>query len=186
VKTRLLIFIAVLMLLGVTILGASDSVTQNIIINVKDIAVLNVTVGSVTLEVNAPVKANAGDSPVVSTSVDGGYLRYTSIVESGKTRKITAQLDTDVPTGLALKLSVTAPSGGTGTLGSPASDDDDDDEITLSKDTAQDIITGISSGWTGTETTSGAKLTYSLEITDGSKLNITNPTITITFTLTEA
>ena len=182
-KTRLLIFIAVLMLLGVTILGASDSVTQNIIINVKDIAVLNVTVGSVTLEVNAPVKANAGDSPVVSTSVDGGYLRYTSIVESGKTRKITAQLDTDVPTGLALKLSVTAPSGGTGTLGSPASDDD---EITLSKDTAQDIITGISSGWTGTETTSGAKLTYSLEITDGSELNITNPTITITFTLTEA
>ena len=181
-KTRLLIFIAVLMLLGVTILGASDSVTQNIIINVKDIAVLNVTVGSVTLEVNAPVKANAGDSPVVSTSVDGGYLRYTSIVESEKTRKITAQLDTDVPTGLALKLSVTAPSGGTGTLGSPASND----EITLSKDTAQDIITGISSGWTGTETTSGAKLTYSLEITDGSKLNITNPTITITFTLTEA
>ncbi|MBO8167181.1 MAG: hypothetical protein H0Z25_08205 [Kosmotoga sp.] len=181
-KTRLLIFIAVLMLLGVTILGASDSVTQNIIINVKDIAVLNVTVGSVTLEVNAPVKANAGDSPVVSTSVDGGYLRYTSIVESGKTRKITAQLDTDVPTGLALKLLATAPSGGTGTLGSPASND----EITLSKDTAQDIITGISSGWTGTETTSGAKLTYSLEITDGSKLNITNPTITITFTLTEA
>ena len=179
-KTRLLIFIAVLMLLGVTILGASDSVTQNIIINVKDIAVLNVTVGSVTLEVNAPVKANAGDSPVVSTSVDGGYLRYTSIVESEKTRKITAQLDTDVPTGLALKLSVTAPSGGTGTLGSSAG------EITLSKDTAQDIITGISSGWTGTETTSGAKLTYSLEITDGSKLNITNPTITITFTLTEA
>ena len=83
-----------------------------------------------------------------------------------------------LPTGISVLLTATAPAGGTGTLGSSAG------QITLSA-TAQNLITGITTGWTGTATSNGAELTYDLAV-DNASIAVGNSSVVVTFTLTDA
>jgi len=130
-----------------------------------------------TLTVAVP--AQGGQTPA-NPSDSGTYLRYTSTVASGVTRKITAAWGgTDAaPAGSSLKLTAD-PSGGANQGASAG-------QITLSS-TAQNIVTGIGGCATGTGATNGARLTYALSINDVTSLVASqNKAATITFTLTDS
>ena len=171
--------LALVVSFGVSVFAVNDTDTQTINISIPDIAVLRATQNNVNLAVSAPVKADAGAKPLVTEDVVGGYLRYTSVTETGKSRSITVAITSGtLPTGISILLTATAPAGGTGTLGSSAG------QITLSA-TAQNLITGITTGWTGTATSNGAELTYDLAV-DNASIVVGNSSVVVTFTLTDA
>jgi hypothetical protein len=167
--------IAAMLFLSGVAAAQTDDVSHDVIMNVHAIAVIDVTTASVTLEVTAPLLG--GDDPQDDTDAST-YLQYTSTVASGLTRSITAAWDTGdtAPAGCLLKLVATTQGG---KKGSPEA------QITMS-DVAQPIITGIGSCATGRGTSSGANLTYTLEVDDVESLIAgESKTATVTFTLTD-
>lgn len=159
---------------------ASHSVT----VNIPELALLDLEGGtSVTLTPTVP--SEAGDAFDFSTSANSNvWLNYSSIVATGKTRSVTAAITSgSIPAGLVLKLTAAgyAGTGGDGTMGTSAG------QITLSG-TAQDIITGIESCYTGDGPGNGHQLTYRLELSspdDYYRLVEGSTTLTVTYTLSE-
>ncbi|MGQ9779876.1 MAG: hypothetical protein ACUVRM_08380, partial [Bacillota bacterium] len=155
--------------------AVSDTATQSVTMTVNEIAVIDVAGGNVTLTITAPTQ---GGAPPANPTNNSTYLQYTSTVPTATTRKITAAFGaTDAPpTGTSLKLSATVPAG----MGTAAP------QLTLSS-TAGDLVTGIGSVYTGTGTTNGAQLNYTLSIDNFSQLVVgESKTVTVTFTLTDA
>jgi hypothetical protein len=111
------------------------------------------------------------------------FINYTSIIDDGKTNKVTVVLTKVPPTFTTLKVVAAAHTAtGNGTYGTPS------EQLTLASATvAQDIITGIGSCWTGDGATSGHKLTYTWGITSGSyadaKSVASSNDITATYTI---
>ena len=143
-----------------------------------EVALIGLSSGTaITLTVTAP--ATAGDDFVDGTD-NSRYLQYSSNVIAGQTRTITANwaAGNTAPAGCSLRLEVTAinvPPGHQG--GSPAG------RISMST-TATPIVTGIGGCATGTAATSGAQLTYTLQVdTPGSLVAGASTTVTVTFTL---
>ena len=156
---------------------AVSTTTQTVTMQVNSICLIAVTGNPSTLSVSAP--ATGGQSPVNGSSTST-YAQYTSTVASGTTRKITAKWEAGdaAPAGCALKLTAT-PSGGTN-QGTSAG------QITVSS-TAQDAVTTIRSCVTGTGGSSGAQLSYSLEVSDATALVAgESKTATVSLTLTDA
>jgi hypothetical protein len=114
---------------------------------------------------------------VIAYDNNDNFLNYTSVVAATGTHKISAQLDQTQP-GVNILLTATAPSHGYGTLGTAAS------TLTLSG-SAQTVISGIGSCWTGTTGTDGAALLYSITFDNANfdKLLTDTPIRTVTFTI---
>jgi len=156
-----------------------QSVDHDVTITVNEIAEIRLTgAAAPTFTITAP--AIGGDPPVISEDTADRHLRLTSIVSNGETRTIQASHDGDVPDALDLNLllAATVGAGNEGTTGSRESA-----ELLLT-DVPQDAVTGIGSGYTGTEATSGWKFNYSLTINDVSLLEAESNTVTVTYTLT--
>ena len=157
--------------------GAASTATQSLTMQVGTIGVISTTGNPSTLTVAAP--ASGGATPTSGTSTTT-YAQYTSTVPSGQTRKITVAWGASdaAPAGCALRLTAT-PNGGTNQGASAGT-------VTMSS-TAQDLVTTIKSCATGTGSTSGAQLSYSLDVTDATALiAAATKTATVTLTLTDA
>ena len=141
-------------------------------------AILDVEGTAPTLTFAAP--AEAGDA-VADVTSNGSWINYTSIIASGSTNKVTAEISAgSVPTSTTLKVVAAADaSAGDGTVGTPAA------QITLSG-TAQDLITGIGSCYTGDGSSAGHNLTYTWSVdADGyASVATANASLTVTYTIT--
>ncbi|HKP75602.1 MAG TPA: hypothetical protein VJT67_08670, partial [Longimicrobiaceae bacterium] len=119
--------------------SAQATATQDVSFEVQAVSQLSFS-GSPALVIAA---ATAGSAPT-SVSANATYAVTTNETD----RKITAQIDSDMPAGVDLTVSLAAPSGGTSA-----------GAVSLST-TAHDVVTGIS-----TLNASGLGVTYSLSAT---------------------
>jgi hypothetical protein len=135
---------------------------------------------NITMNFTSP--STAGDPIVAPTNNTSLYLQYSSIMTAPATgRKISVQAS--AVAGLTIAVTAANPSatnlqgaGGTGST------------ISSLGTTATDIITGITSCATGTGSTDGSNLTYSIATTSASAYqNIRSGTssITVTYTLAD-
>jgi hypothetical protein len=149
-----------LALIGVLVArgAAAQTATQTVAFEVQAINQISVT-GSPSLIINS---ASAGGAPTAATA-SASY----DITTNGTNEKITAQLDTDMPTGVTLSASLAAPSTGT-SAGAKS----------LSQTTAQDMVTGIS-----TESQTGLAINYTLNATAAAGV-VPAGTRTVTYTIT--
>lgn len=169
----------VLMFLGTTgITLAQTTGSKSITLNLQEIALLDIEPDISTLNFNFTAPSEAGSPLTAPATNTTRWLNYTSAVELGDTRIITAQIDGTIP-GVSIKLQAAAAQGGGGTLGITAG------QVTLSTASAVNIITGIGGAYTGNGINNGHRLTISLEINDYTELVQTNnEVITITYTIT--
>lgn len=107
------------------------------------------------------------------------WINFTSAVDFNTSRKISAQISGATIDGLDLKMAVSTYSGGgDGELGTSLS------SIILST-TPQTIINNIGGAYTGNGVNNGYNLTYSLDVTDFSKLRNASKSFSIVFTMTD-
>ncbi|HLM68224.1 MAG TPA: hypothetical protein VK358_11885 [Longimicrobium sp.] len=137
--------------------ASAQTATQSVSYEVAAVDQISVA-GSPSLVVNS---ATAG-SALNSATASGTY----AVTTNGTNRKITASIDTNMPTGVTLTVSLGAPTGATSA-----------GTVTLST-TAQDVVTGIT-----TVTQSGLSIGYGLaaDITAG-VVPAGNKTVTYTIT----
>jgi hypothetical protein len=137
--------------------AAAQTATQSVTYEVAAVDQISVS-GTPSLVVNS---ATAG-SALNAATASGTY----AITTNGTDRKITASIDSDMPTGVTLTVSLGAPTGATST-----------GAVTLST-TAQDVVTGIT-----TVNQSGLGISYGLsaDITAGV---VAQANRTVTYTIT--
>lgn len=109
------------------------------------------------------------------------WLNYTALAEAGKTREVTVSTN-KVIAGIDLKLQVAAYSGeeGKGKLGTTTNTG----AVVLSA-TAQTIINGIGSCYTGNGVDKGHNLTYTMAANDYSKIEAGAKEVTVTYTIAD-
>jgi len=122
---------------------AGDNDTQTLGYEVSAINELAASGNPAAMNVTA---ATAGSEPDAVTDTSTSYAITTNCATDGK--KITAVLDTVMPTGTTLKITLAAPSGGTSS-----------GEITLTA-SAQDVVTAIDG-----VASSGHQISYELDAT---------------------
>jgi len=189
-KTRSVLFTAVgLLALGASAaLAANDNDTHTVTITVNEVAMIRVYpsgIDEVSFTVGAPT--TAGDAFVVTPTNDAAkWLQYTSIVPTAATykRKITVEKSSGtIPAFLTLTVTPAAPTGanGRGNRGTAGT------QVTISG-TAQDLVTGIGSCYTGIAASHGVQLTYALTVDSGEEgdLYASSYSPVIKYTLTEA
>jgi hypothetical protein len=162
---------------------------HNLIIKLPEVALLDLEAAggtSITLAPKAPNEAGQALDFSGETNSDI-WINYSSIIGSKTepSRNITVQITSGaVPAGLVLSVAASKDAGlGDGTMGSPTS------LIMLDK-SAQDIITGVGSSYTGNGVSKGHQITYSLALDNqrGSYAQLDfdqSNTLGITYTLTD-
>lgn len=143
-------------LLLVVAARASAQATQDVSFEVQAISELSFT-GSPSLVISA---ATSGAAPTAATA-SASY----AISTNETNRTITAEIDSDMPTGLVLSVSLAAPSGGSSA-----------GAVVLST-TAQPVVTGISS-----LNASGLGVSYSLSATSAAGV-VAADSRTVTYTI---
>jgi hypothetical protein len=162
---------------------------HNVSIKLPEVALLDLEANegtSITLGPDAPTEAGeALDFSEESNSTI--WINYSSIVgsKSDPSRNITVQITSgDVPSGLVLSVEAAKDAGmGDGTMGEPAG------AVKLDK-SAQDIINGVGSAYTGNGVSRGHQLTYKLALDESkgayASLDFDDSnTMAITYTLTD-
>lgn len=91
-----------LIALASTSFAQSNVASQQVSINVAEIAVIAVT-GNVSMTINAATAGQAPDAATASSTYN--------VTTNGTNKKITAELDLAMPTGLTLSATMAAPSG---------------------------------------------------------------------------
>jgi len=158
-KTSALILIMALLFGLYGIAQAANTATQDVSYQVTDINAISVSGDPETLIINT---AEAGYLPYAATDNTTSY----SITTNGTTKKITAKIDTPMPTGLDLKVFLNAPTGASAGGGS----------LTTAE---LDVVTGISP-----VVASGIAIRYELHPVS-TTLAPTSGARTVTFTLTD-
>lgn len=185
------IFLSVV-LLGVVSLSVNAQDTNqnahNVVIGVPAVALLDLEAASSTSINLGPTAPTEAGLPVSFNTVDTSiWINYSSIIGSTTepSRLVTAQItDGTVPAGTQLKVLAASASGsGDGTMGAPSA------QVTLTS-SAQNVITGIGSSYTGNGVNNGHNLSYSLNLIASSgsyaQLDFDNSdTVTITYTLSD-
>ena len=163
----------------IEVVGQTDSHTIGITIPAVTMLRIAPTASkNITMDFTAP--STAGDPIVAPTNNTSLYLQYSSIMTASATgRKISVQASATVA-GLTIAVTAANP-GATNLQGAGGT-------ISSLGTTATDIITGITSCATGTGSTDGSNLTYSIATTSASAYqNIRSGTssITVTYTLAD-
>lgn len=185
-KTTKLVLLAIVMLMAISSAFAQDtnSDAHTISIGIPKVALLDLessTGLAISLQGTAPTEA--GEKVNFNATNSTLWLNYTSIKSTANpTRKVSVQLTGgSVPAGLQLTVQAGSFSGsGVGTFGTPSG------VITLTS-TAQDLLTGIGSAYTGNGPSNGHNLTYSLsQVGSYAALDFDNSnTLTVTYTLSD-
>ncbi len=194
-KLQKLFFAAVIVLSANAAIAQADTNvdTHLITINIPEVALLDLEVATgttaITLDGTMPTEAGLPMTFGAAATNASIWINYSSIVGSTTepSRKVSVQItDGAVPTGLKLTALAAADAGkGGGTVGTASA------VLTLSADTAQDIITGVGSAYTGDGANNGHKLTYQLDYatdaaTDYAGLDFDDSAdLTITYTLSD-
>jgi len=147
----IILFLTILACKGSAQINGYDQI--NIVVN--NMCMINIgTVGSTSMTLSTSV-AGSTISPVSNSNA---YLRVTSVVPSGTTRKVSAIISYGaVPAGTLLRLSAAACSNAnySGSMGSVTSS-----PITLNNASNQTVIDGIGSCYTGSSSTDGYQISY--------------------------
>jgi hypothetical protein len=132
---------------------------------------------SFTLTFVAPTEAG---NVITSTSTNNTkWLNFTSAVPPSVTRKITAHLAGTIPYGVNIVVNVANVAGsGAGVRGIPVS------SVVLSN-TPQTIVNAIGGAYTGSGTSQGYQLTFSLGVGDFSQIRNQTTNTTIVYTLAD-
>lgn len=138
---------------------AASSATQTVTYEVAAINEISVSSGALSLTVNA---ATAGSAPTMASDATTTY----AITTNELARKITGDIDTNMPAGVTLSVELAAPAGAT-SAGSQ----------TLST-VAADLVTGIA-----TLNESGKTITYELAATSAAGV-VASASKTVTLTVT--
>ncbi|MFZ5565061.1 MAG: hypothetical protein ACOZBW_13515 [Thermodesulfobacteriota bacterium] len=187
-KLLILLCAAALVSLGAgTALALTDTATHDATITINEVALIGLDdTAALEWTIDAPTSGTPGDEFSVTDPADATkFLQYTSIVSSTTTRTITVEIDADLPTGLVIAIAPTDASN-CGDLGTSAAVD-----LTVTG-SAEDLVTGIGSGYTGTTAdTDGVQLDFTLDYDPdlctiaGSIFEDEDTTVTLTYTLTE-
>lgn len=119
----------------------------------------------------------AGEAVMIPASNSTKWINFTSAVVPLATRTISVRITSgDVPSGMALKLSISSANGGAGVLGNNLS------SVNLSTN-PQTIISNIGGAYTGQGSGYGYNLGFELVISDYSLLRAGNTNISVTFTI---
>lgn len=166
----------------------SNQEAHNVVIGIPEVALLDLEAAngtSITLGPTAPGEAgNALNFNTVDNSI---WINYSSIIGSTTepSRNVAAQITSGtVPSGTELSVVAASDAGnGDGTVGAPTA------AVVLSS-TAQNIITGIGSAYTGNGVNKGHNLSYALNLSSASgsyaQLDFDkSDTVVITYTLSD-
>jgi hypothetical protein len=140
---------------------AGDSATQVVTFSVQAVNEIAISGGAVTLTINS---ATAGSPPTDAVNSATSY----AITTNQTNKKITAAVDSAMPTGVSLKVALAAPSGASST-----------GAISLGT-LAADVVTGI----TGLNE-AGKTITYTLSTTSAAGVQTTVATRNVTFTIAD-
>lgn len=155
----------------------SNQISTHFTITIQAASVIRVVPNTVTLSLT-PLVAGG---PVVNDLNDDSYLRVTSILAGQNANKnVQANISMgSVPSGTVLKLAASPCTTGSGKFGTTSS-------IILSN-TAQPIITGIGSCYTGDGPSEGYNLTYRWELASPNPVNLIAGTtaVSITYTISQ-
>lgn len=180
-KTLCLIF----MIFASSIYLQAQTGTHTATITVNDVALFAVnTAVAVTFTVDDP--AAAGQLPLITSAGGPTYLQYTVVVAAASTKKITAQSDKAMRDGLRLNVWAGNPTGTGGVGTALAGGLEVDNGYTIN--TPVDIINNITSSATGSGTTQGPAIFYTLTIDESSldtMVTGAGDAYVITFTLTD-
>lgn len=149
---------AVLALMTLAVAGTAGAQTQTINFSVAAINQLALSGNTVTLNI---VSAAAGSNPTQATDNASTWAVTTN--QSGA--KISASLNSDMPSGLTLQVSLGAPAGATSA-----------GALTLSS-ASVDLVTGVSQ-----VAANGLAMNYTLDATPAA--GVTSGTRTVTYTIT--
>lgn len=150
-----------LLAIAQTVGPSGGTATQNLSLTVEGkalIAVVNTVAANTNISLSLSGAAVAGEAMQTVITNSDTKLRISSSVEDGTTRKITAQITPNLTaTNTELFVELTNPgdfgpdplNGGTGA-----------GEVNLTAGTAQDVVTGIKTCWSGTGATNGYGVTY--------------------------
>jgi hypothetical protein len=158
--------------------GNTNVTTNAVTLTVNGSALLAIATGNVSLSLSGAAEAGAAIQTVARDSTT--RLKISSLVDGSSKRTITAALSAQ-PVGTELLVSVQAPNGSfyapenQGTLLS-------DVNLTTS---AQNIITGIGTCWSGTAIGDGYVIKYTYQLIAGA-INLASSNVTVTYTLTAA
>lgn len=168
----------------------SKSATHAVSISIEDFALLDIEgpggSTAISLQPTTPDEAGLGITFDADSKDKNLWLNYSSVVANGKTRKVTAKVDGQLPKGLDLMLKTDSYSGnGKGKNGQ------------VSSSAAQklsggetEILKEIGSCYTGNGTNNGHNLEYSLRLQDNDANNYQNLqsgtyNITVTYTISD-
>ncbi len=143
--------------------AADDTATQTVGYEVQEIALIDVSGSPAAMTITA---APAGQAPTPVTDATTTY----SITNNAGTdsKKITAAINTDMPTGVTLEVELEAPTGGSSS-----------GKVVLS-DEALPVVTGIDN-----VSEAGMIITYTLSATAAAG-KVTSASKTVTFTITNS
>lgn len=164
---------------------SAATVTQNISLKVDGsalLAIYNSATGATSTGVSLSLSGatQAGAAMIDVTTNSDTRLRISSLVESGKTRSITAQINTNLSSsGTQFFVTLTRPAsfqplatnGGTTAV-----------EQELTDATIKTVVTGISTCWSGTGATDGYTVTYRYAKKSGATA-LQSKNIIITYTI---
>jgi len=163
--------------------------SHEVSIKIPEVAILDVEPANNSFSLAPTEPDEAGFALDFSKAINADlWLNYSSIVgsTSDKSRTIDVKVgEGSIPDGLLLKVTAGADNGtGDGVMGKP-----NPSAITLSN-TAQEIITGIGSCYTGSPEKNGHQLTYALELNEAEgsygKIDFDqSTTIKIVYTISE-
>jgi hypothetical protein len=184
---KILVSIVLIGGIAVTTNAQVDNIdAHDITIQIPEVALLDIEPNGSTITIGPAAPTEEGD-PIDFTNATNNtlWMNYSSIIGSTTepSRDVTVAITTGtLPGGMELKVLAAADAGGgAGTVGTPTA------EVTLST-TTQNIVTGVGSCYTGTGTTNGHQLTYTLSLSAGNYADLDfddATTLTVTYTLTD-
>jgi hypothetical protein len=165
--------------------NSSTTVTQNINLKVNGsalLAIYNSASGATSTAINMSLSgaSQAGAAMEDQTTNSDTRLRISSLVESGKTRTITAQINSSLTSsGTQFFVTLTRPAS---FLPVAANGGTTAAEQELTDATIKTVVTGISTCWSGIGATDGYTVTYRYAKTSGAT-TLQSKNIIITYTI---
>lgn len=155
---------------------AQSSFNAPVALTLPSVGLLDVEpLGVITLTPVAPTEAGDGLGNLASNATK--WLNFTSAVPPNRTRRVTVQLSSPLPTGLSIRLTTSAYQGtGAGALGVPQS------PLVLTSG-AQTLIQNVGGAFTGNGINNGYNLVFSVDVSNFGQLRGQDANLTLIYTL---
>lgn len=186
---RITLLLTAVLVFGTTVFAASDDnkkASHDIKVGIPTHSLVGLSsTEMISLQPVAPDAAGEGLSFDTESATNSSvWLNYSSIVGKASNTISVSMKGQNLPKGVTIELVAAEDAGkGKGKIGNAKKK-----AIVLDESSAQNLITGIKNGYTGTGTGSGHRLTYTLKMDETSDnyeaLTAKDFTTTITYTIT--